>query len=162
MLAAVTLILIAIPAVALAKSRNANPKTNTKPSEEIQKIVSRQHAPLKPFPRGTYEKPRVQTRVQARVTDNQCTAWIKQAGIKDVATAYKLIMKESGCRVNATNKSSGAYGIPQALPAYKMASAGADWRTNPVTQLRWMNQYCISRYGSWANAWNFWLTHHWY
>ncbi|HEY6738022.1 MAG TPA: hypothetical protein VI076_04170, partial [Actinopolymorphaceae bacterium] len=45
--------------------------------------------------------------------------------------------KESGWRVNATNPSSGAYGIPQSLPGSKMARFGSDWRTNPVTQIKW-------------------------
>ena len=48
-----------------------------------------------------------------------------------------LWTSESGWRVNADNPSSSAYGIPQALPGSKMASAGADWATNPVTQIRW-------------------------
>jgi hypothetical protein len=45
------------------------------------------------------------------------------------------------------NPSSGAYGLPQALPGSKMASAGSDWATNPVTQLRWQQQYVDSTYG---------------
>ena len=55
--------------------------------------------------------------------------------------------QESGWNTYATNPRSGAYGIPQALPASKMASAGADWRTNPVTQVRWGVAYIASRYG---------------
>lgn len=72
-----------------------------------------------------------------------------------------LIGRESGWRVNATNPSSGAYGIPQALPGGKMASHGSDWRWNPRTQLRWMVDYCDGRYNgpcgalahSHANGW---------
>jgi len=45
-----------------------------------------------------------------------------------------------------------AYGLPQANPGTKMASAGADWRTNPVTQLKWMHGYALARYGSLCNA----------
>lgn len=63
-----------------------------------------------------------------------------------------LVMRESGWRVTAQNPSSGAYGLPQALPGEKMASEGADWRTNPVTQIRWMLKYVQSRYGSPQNA----------
>lgn len=79
---------------------------------------------------------------------------MSQAGISssDFESAEWLIAKESGWRINASNSSSGAYGLPQALPGSKMASAGADWQTNPVTQLRWMNGYVMGRYGSWANA----------
>jgi hypothetical protein len=61
--------------------------------------------------------------------------------------AAQLITRESGWNVHARNPSSGAYGLPQALPGSKMATAGADWRTNPVTQLRWMRSYVAARYG---------------
>lgn len=75
-----------------------------------------------------------------------------------------LGMGESGWRWNALNRSSGAYGIPQALPASKMRSAGADWRTNAFTQVRWMASYIHGRYGSPAHAWSSWLSRspHWY
>jgi hypothetical protein len=53
---------------------------------------------------------------------------------------------------------SGAYGICQALPGSKMASAGSDWRTNPVTQLRWCDSYATGRFGSWAGAYRFWIN----
>lgn len=61
--------------------------------------------------------------------------------------------KESGWRVNAANPSSGAYGIPQAYPGTKMASAGAAWQTNPVTQITWGLGYIAARYGSPCGAW---------
>jgi hypothetical protein len=54
---------------------------------------------------------------------------------------------------------SGAYGIPQALPGSKMASAGADWATNPATQIRWMMGYVVGRYGSACGAWAYWQAH---
>ncbi len=54
----------------------------------------------------------------------------------------------------------GGYGLAQATPGGKMASAGADWATNPVTQLRWSSGYAIGRYGSWAAAYNHWLSNH--
>ncbi len=56
----------------------------------------------------------------------------------------------------------GSYGLPQAQPGSKMASAGADWRTNPWTQLRWMIGYVRGRYGSECSAWAFWQAHSWY
>lgn len=82
------------------------------------------------------------------------TDWMSAAGIPagEQGIANAIISQESGWRVNATNKSSGAYGIPQALPGSKMASAGADWQTNPITQLKWMNSYVIGRYKSWQGA----------
>ena len=93
-----------------------------------------------------------------------CESWMRAAGIaeKDMETAYWIIFKESKCRYNATNASSGAYGIPQALPGTKMASAGSDWKTNPVTQIRWMISYVNGRYGGWEGAKAWWLSHNWY
>ncbi len=92
-----------------------------------------------------------------------CESWIRAAGVPEsqVANAYWIIEKESHCRYNAENRSSGAYGIPQALPGRKMASAGSDWKTNPVTQIKWMNDY-VKRYGGWSGAVDFWKKHHWY
>lgn len=92
-----------------------------------------------------------------------CAEWARAAGVSeaDLNAAIDLIYHESGCRVNARNARSGAYGIPQALPGSKMASAGADWETNPVTQIRWMAGY-VSRYGGWQGALNFWYAHGWY
>ena len=73
-----------------------------------------------------------------------------------------LWMGESGWRVNAENSSSGAYGIPQSLPGSKMATAGADWQTNPATQIKWGLGYIQERYGSPCGAWGFKQGHGWY
>ncbi|GHA01543.1 phage tail tape measure protein [Streptomyces echinoruber] len=80
------------------------------------------------------------------------------------AALKNLWMGESGWNERALNKSSGAYGIPQSLPASKMASAGADWRTNPATQIKWGLSYIASRYGNPVNAYSAWLSRspHWY
>ncbi|HEU4998891.1 MAG TPA: hypothetical protein VFT68_08090 [Lapillicoccus sp.] len=64
-----------------------------------------------------------------------------------------LWTRESNWLYTATNPSSGAYGIPQSLPASKMASAGADYRTNPVTQIKWGLGYIQDRYGTPCGAW---------
>ncbi len=69
--------------------------------------------------------------------------------------------RESGWRYNAENP-SGAYGIPQALPGSKMASAGPDWQTNPTTQIKWGLGYIKSRYGSPCQAWSAWQVQGWY
>lgn len=74
------------------------------------------------------------------------------------ATVY-IITHESGWNVAATNPSSGAYGLPQALPGSKMVSAGADWATNYQTQLKWFWGYCAQRYGSIQGAYTYWLAH---
>ncbi|WP_425543832.1 transglycosylase SLT domain-containing protein [Streptomyces crystallinus] len=90
---------------------------------------------------------------------------IAQQMIKDpaqFAAFNNIVSRESGWDHTATNSSSGAYGLVQALPASKMASAGADWKTNPATQIKWGLDYMNSRYGSPVGAWNFWQAHHWY
>jgi hypothetical protein len=71
---------------------------------------------------------------------------------------------ESGWRVAADNPTSDAFGIPQALPGSKMASAGADWKTNPATQIKWGIGYIADRYGSPSNAYAQWKARspHWY
>ncbi len=75
-----------------------------------------------------------------------------------------IINHEAGWNGTLTynRQGSGAYGICQALPGSKMASAGADWQTNTLTQLKWCNGYAQARYGSWENAYHFWLKKHWW
>jgi resuscitation-promoting factor RpfB len=72
-----------------------------------------------------------------------------------------IYTRESGWRYNAEN-ASGAYGIPQALPGDKMATAGSDWMTNPATQIKWGLGYIQSRYGDPCSAWSFWQAHGYY
>jgi uncharacterized protein YabE (DUF348 family) len=74
----------------------------------------------------------------------------------------KLWTKESNWRVDADNPSSSAYGIPQALPGSKMASAGDDWRTNPATQITWGLGYIEGRYGTPCSAWSHSVAKGWY
>ena len=78
---------------------------------------------------------------------------------------YALIQlwnRESGWNPNSHNKSSGAHGIPQALPGRKMASEGSDWATNGNTQIRWGLNYIRNRYGSPSNAWAHFQRSGWY
>lgn len=90
--------------------------------------------------------------------------WMRAAGIGDADFVYVdyIISHESGWDYHAVNRSSGAYGLPQSLPAGKLASAGADWRDNPVTQLRWADNYAVGRYGSWEAAYRYWAANHWW
>ncbi|WP_433334164.1 lytic transglycosylase domain-containing protein [Spirillospora sp. CA-294931] len=69
---------------------------------------------------------------------------------------------ESSWNERAENPSSGAYGIPQALPASKLASAGADWRTSSPTQIAWGLGYIKARYKDPCGAWAWWQSHNWY
>ncbi|MFJ1805324.1 MULTISPECIES: transglycosylase SLT domain-containing protein [unclassified Streptomyces] len=82
------------------------------------------------------------------------------------AAQYKafsnIVKHESGWNMKATNASSGAYGLVQALPGSKMASAGSDWKSNAKTQIKWGLDYMNSRYGSPVGAWNFWQANGWY
>ena len=69
---------------------------------------------------------------------------------------------ESGWNVHADNPYSSAYGIPQALPGSKMASAGPDWQNSAETQIRWGLNYIKERYGTACAAWSFKQAHGWY
>ncbi|WP_246075697.1 transglycosylase SLT domain-containing protein [Nonomuraea terrae] len=73
-----------------------------------------------------------------------------------------LWTRESGWNHRAHNRSSGAYGIPQALPAGKMRISGRDWRSNPDTQIRWGLAYIKGRYGKPCGAWGHFRSHNWY
>jgi hypothetical protein len=83
-------------------------------------------------------------------------------GREQYSCLVKLWDRESNWRVNAYNASSGAYGIPQALPGNKMATAGPDWLTNPETQINWGINYIKSRYGSPCSALSHSDRHNWY
>ena len=74
----------------------------------------------------------------------------------------ELWTRESGWRMVWNTAGSGAYGIPQSLPASKMASAGADYMTNPATQIRWGLGYIRGRYGSPCAAWSHETAANWY
>lgn len=89
--------------------------------------------------------------------------WLKQAGIPESwwPATDEIISAESGWNPKAQN-SSGAYGLPQSLPGSKMASAGSDWRTNPITQLKWYKSYIKGRYGTIGKALAFRHAHNWY
>lgn len=71
-----------------------------------------------------------------------------------------IVSRESGWRPHASN--GRTWGLCQALPGSKMSSAGSDWQTNPVTQLKWCNNYAVSKYGSWSAAYNVWQSKHWW
>ncbi|NGN64729.1 LysM peptidoglycan-binding domain-containing protein [Streptomyces sp. A7024] len=73
-----------------------------------------------------------------------------------------IVERESSWNYKATNPTSGAYGLVQALPGSKMASAGDDWRTNPITQIKWGLTYMNERYDSPCGAWEFWQANQWY
>ncbi len=81
---------------------------------------------------------------------------------KELEPLINLWNKESRWNPNAHNRSSGAHGIPQSLPASKMASEGSDYYTNANTQIRWGLKYIARRYGSPSAAWSYFLSHNSY
>ncbi|BBH66763.1 hypothetical protein ACTI_34480 [Actinoplanes sp. OR16] len=85
-----------------------------------------------------------------------CTLMLaKGFGIAEFPCLNQLWNKESGWNYKAENRSSGAYGIPQALPGSKMGSVAADWKTNPATQIKWGLGYVKGRYKTPCGAWTY-------
>jgi hypothetical protein len=86
--------------------------------------------------------------------------WMAAAGIAESDRGYVdyIVMRESSWNPNATNASSGACGLVQALPCSKVPGNGYD----PVDNLRWATGYAVGRYGSWSAAYDFWTRNHWW
>ncbi|OCI32646.1 aggregation-promoting factor C-terminal-like domain-containing protein [Oerskovia enterophila] len=121
-------------------------------SEPVAKIVVQ----------GTKERPSGPAAAgSAREIGQQLVA-ARGWGSEQFACLDKLWTKESKWDSSATNPSSGAFGIPQSLPASKMASAGADWRTNPATQITWGLNYIAGSYGTPCAAWGHSQAKNWY
>ncbi|MEU6671929.1 transglycosylase SLT domain-containing protein [Streptomyces sp. NPDC046727] len=113
--------------------------------------------------RGTDVRDSSSFPVQNNYTVAQIQAMARQMVAGDQFQCFSNIVDhESSWNYQAVNASSGAYGLFQALPAGKYASAGADWRTNPATQIKWGLNYMNDRYGSPCQAWSFWSANHWY
>ncbi len=96
--------------------------------------------------------------------ENVRSTYVSVAAVRASVDAClsELIHRESRWNVTARNPTSGAYGLPQALPGSKMASAGPDWRTNAWTQVRWMRGYVARRYGGSCAALSFQKAHGYY
>ncbi|MEG3629573.1 aggregation-promoting factor C-terminal-like domain-containing protein [Streptomyces poriticola] len=141
---------------AVAKKKEADAKAKAaeeaKKREEAKKAASRSAArDASDFTvQSSYSISQIQSMARQMVPSGQ---WQCFSNIVD---------HESSWNYKAVNPSSGAYGLFQALPAGKYASAGADWRTNPATQIKWGLNYMNDRYGSPCDAWAFWQANHWY
>lgn len=129
------------------------PKPKPKPAPEVAsapggKSTSKSSAKSKTSPRPKYSG------------GGSKEEWMSAAGIASGDWGYVdyIVSRESGWNPNATNKSSGACGLVQALPCSKVPGNGY----NPVDNLRWGNGYAVGRYGSWAAAYNFWSRNHWW
>jgi hypothetical protein len=118
------------------------------PIRPVKRVTPRHH-PVKPRATRTFQRPALvggpRTIAHGMLLRR---GWSEtQWGCLDA-----LWTRESGWQTYASNGSSGAYGIPQALPGWKMSSFGSDWRTNPVTQISWGLWYIGQTYGSPCNA----------
>ncbi|CAM5318859.1 MULTISPECIES: transglycosylase SLT domain-containing protein [Streptomyces] len=113
--------------------------------------------------RGTDVRDSSSFPVQSNYTVAQIQAMARQmVGGGQFQCFSNIVDHESSWNYRAVNASSGAYGLFQALPGSKMSSVGADWQTNPATQIKWGLNYMNSRYGSPCQAWSFWQANHWY
>ncbi|WP_326745239.1 transglycosylase SLT domain-containing protein [Streptomyces sp. NBC_01760] len=139
----------AAPSKAPTTPRATTPKRKAAPQRPA-KQVSRQAPARRAAPRlaATVSGAKTHARSKLSTAQYQCLD--------------NLIRRESGWNHRAANPSSGAYGLMQALPGSKMASAGSDWRTNPLTQIKWGLKYIKQRYGTPCGAWNFWQKNGWY
>ncbi|MFI8087206.1 transglycosylase SLT domain-containing protein [Streptomyces sp. NPDC086080] len=100
---------------------------------------------------------------QASYTIAEVQAMARQMVPADQFQCFSdIVQRESSWNYMADNPTSDAYGLVQALPGSKMSSAGADWATNPATQIKWGLGYMNDRYGSPCGAWSFWQANHWY
>lgn len=155
------------------KPRPTDPTTDPTPTKEPTKPPERSKATTRPNPVNTEAAPKlrrpVPTRASRAASDDRkpVTKSPKEYARSTMNSGQfscfsSVISRESGWDIYATNPSSGAYGLAQALPGSKMASAGSDWRTNGVTQVKWALSYMNSRYGSPCGAWEFWRSHSWY
>jgi soluble lytic murein transglycosylase-like protein len=151
-------------------------------AQDTQNItVTVEGAKIEPVNRGVFEvyvkpkpKPKPKPQAQPASTGGGSSApsrpkysgggskeqWMAAAGIASSDWAYVdyIVSRESGWNPNATNKSSGACGLVQALPCSKVPGNGY----NPVDNLRWGTGYASGRYGGWAGAYRFWSSHHWW
>lgn len=161
-----------IPYFTNDKVQNAAIKTTHQlklDKEELKTVYGKYKPKPKPKPK-VVSKPAIETPTQpinASVSDYQNYAhnlvintygWSEH----DFDCLVKLWTRESSWRADAHNTSSGAHGIPQSLPASKMASEGSDYYTNGYTQIRWGLKYIAGRYGTPSNAWAHSEKHGWY
>ncbi|MER5872616.1 transglycosylase SLT domain-containing protein [Streptomyces sp. NPDC002044] len=135
-----------------AKAKADAEAKEKKEREEKEQVASRSAArDAGDFaPQSSYTVAQVKAIAQQMVPANQFQCF------------SKIINQESTWNYKAVNSSSGAYGLVQALPGSKMASAGADWRTNPATQIKWGLNYMEDRYGGPCQAWTFHQANGWY
>ncbi|MFP8940408.1 transglycosylase SLT domain-containing protein [Streptomyces fenghuangensis] len=143
-----------------AKDAQAKREAAEKAAEAAEEAKKREAARQQAASRSAE---RTDFAVQSSYTVAEVKAMAQQiVGAGQFQCFSSIVERESGWNYKAQNPSSGAYGLVQALPGSKMASAGADWQTNPATQIKWGLNYMNDRYGSPCGAWEFWQANHWY
>ena len=139
------------------RDRPAHGHRSSRPSRS-RRPRSRPSRPARrpPGPRATRSARASSTTPRTTRSRLRACSWPTTAGASDAQynCLVNLWTGESDWRWSATNASSGAYGIPQSLPASKMAQFGADYRTNPLTQIKWGLWYIEMSYGNPCNAWS--------
>ncbi|HVX58614.1 MAG TPA: G5 domain-containing protein [Candidatus Saccharimonadales bacterium] len=144
-------------------------KVVTKNGKEVSRTAIQKAVISKPVPRIVVQGTNVD------IAGNK-TSLMAAAGIapSDYGYADYIISHESGwCPTKAqfegycpgipdNPNTPNGYGLCQSTPGYKMASAGADWQTNPITQLRWCDGYASGSYGGWYGAYNHWVAYSWW
>ncbi|MEU3964302.1 transglycosylase SLT domain-containing protein [Streptomyces buecherae] len=134
-----------------AAEKKAAEEREKEKEEAASRSASRDSVSTSSFPQqGSYSVAEVQAIARQLVPGDQFQCF------------SNIVNHESTWNYQASNPSSGAYGLVQALPGSKMSSAGADWRTNPATQIKWGLNYMNERYQSPCGAWSFWQSNHWY
>ena len=175
-----TLVLIALVAVlAIASLPTSHSQISANAPQNVGSVIGQDRS-IKIATLATYEKEikKEKTRSKEKASRskkaNSLAAKTNQAFAKSYMESkyswgedqhsclVNLWNRESGWRHTADNPTSSAYGIPQALPGSKMASAGADWRTNPETQIKWGLKYIKNRYETPCGAWSAFKKKGWY
>ncbi len=129
---------------------------------EVQSIINKQYSSIK----NISKKENTIKAVSGSKSEYQDYAYNLVIAMgwseSDFQSLINLWERESGWNPNAHNKSSGAHGIPQSLPASKMSSQGEDYYTNGYTQIRWGLDYILNRYGTPNKAWKHFQDKNWY
>ncbi|MEU7828973.1 MULTISPECIES: lytic transglycosylase domain-containing protein [unclassified Nonomuraea] len=150
-----------------AQPRAAQPRATAPRIPEPRIIEGSWHAPvIKTRSWTTSARPKIKIKAKAPKSRNKGIALnqvVQRAwSYQEFQCLDNLWTRESNWNHHAYNSSSGAYGIPQALPGGKMRGAGEDWKSNPETQIRWGLGYIKGRYGKPCGAWGHFRAHNWY
>lgn len=143
------------------------------PSDLFQPVIVEPLPSKKPRPRPSVKSPKPIVTVKETTKPPVITGRVPSVvdaknyarsvlGAVQYACIDQIFIHESHWNPYDLNRLSGAYGIPQALPGSKMAVIASDWRTNPITQVKWGIRYVDRRYGSACAAWSFWQRNQWY